>query len=49
MYLAGGGKAIPPQWEHDPAVCDENGTTVAMYLSSRKRDIPKQWEHDPTI
>ena len=40
---------ISTQWEHDPAISDRYGMTVAMYLAKRGKLIPTQWKHDPTL
>jgi len=40
MLLAHGGKEIPSQWEHDPALQDIDGQTVAMILSCDGKKVP---------
>jgi len=49
MCLACRGKEIPTQWEHDPAISDRYGSTVAMYLASYGNIIPARWEHDQSL
>jgi len=43
MYLARGGKEIPPQWKHDPTIYDNNGRTVAVYLMYKYMVVPQFW------
>jgi len=38
--MARPGKEIPTQWEHDPALRNDRGSTVAMYLFGACKDIP---------
>ena len=42
---------LPPQWEHDPTLRDNDGWTVAMYAAYDRHisTLSPQWEHDPTL
>ena len=49
MYLADREKEVPTQWEHDPAMQDCCGRTVAMLLARRRMIVPTRWHHDPVL
>jgi len=42
---------LPCQWEHDLALEDNDGWTVAMHAAHHGSipRLPSRWEHDPTL
>lgn len=47
MILAA--KGIIPPVEHDPALKNGDGFTVAMLLVRHGKEVPVGWRHDPII